>query len=309
MPTPAEARSPGAGRGSPGPGSAGVIHDLGYRHYDGPRSGRAYITRALFVESAKGAYGLGRSARSKVMPMLLLGAICLPALIIAVVAAVSKADELPGGYVDYVLNVQLLVAIYVAGQAPASVSRDLRFRVMALYFSRPVQRIDYVLAKFAAMTAAVFVLMALPLTILFVGALLAKLPIDEQLPDYGRSMAGALLVALVLAGIGLVIASVTPRRGLGVAAIIAVLAVAAGLQGAAQAIAVEQNEDTLAGYLGLLSPFTLVQGVQISVLGADSVLPADPPGAIGALVFLVVTALVVAGCFSALLLRYRKVSI
>jgi ABC-2 type transport system permease protein len=307
MSTPSDLHGPG--QGPVHRPSQGVIHDLGYRHYDGPRLGRAYITRALFVESAKGAYGLGRSARSKIMPMLLLGAICLPALIIAVVAAVSKLDELPGGYVDYVLNVQLLVAIYVAGQAPASVSRDLRFRVMALYFSRPLQRVDYVVAKYAAMAAAVFVLMALPLTILFVGALLAKLPLDEQLPDYGRSMAGALLLALVLAGVGLVIASITPRRGLGVAAIIAVLAVSAGVQGAAQAIAVEQNEDTVAGYFGLLSPFTLVQGVQISVLGADSGLPADPPGAVGGLVFLGVTVLVVAGCFGALLLRYRKVSI
>ena len=56
----------------------GVIHDLGYRHYDGPRAGRQYIARALFLESAKGAYGLGRSAKSKIMPMLLLAAICMP---------------------------------------------------------------------------------------------------------------------------------------------------------------------------------------------------------------------------------------
>jgi ABC-2 type transport system permease protein len=180
---------------------------------------------------------------------------------------------------------------------------------MSLYFSRPLERIDYVLAKYAAMTAAVFVLMAAPLTILLAGALLAKLPIDEQVPDYLRSMAAALLLALVLAGIGLVIAALTPRRGLGVAAIIAVLAVLAGVQGAVQAIAVEQNADTFAGYAGLLSPFTLADGVQSAVLGADSVLPSEPPGTVGGLVFLAVSLLLVAGCFGALLLRYRKVSI
>ncbi len=176
----------------------GVIHDLGYRHYDGPRLGRAYIARALAAREREGAYGLGRSARSKVMPMLLLGAICLPAFIIAVVAAVTDVDELPADYTSYVLNVQALVMIYVAAQSPALVSRDLRFRVMSLYFSRPLHRIDYVVAKYAAMTTAVFVLMALPLTIMFVGALLAKLPIDEQVPDYLRSLGGALLTALVL---------------------------------------------------------------------------------------------------------------
>ena len=84
----------------------GVIHDIGYRHYDGPRAGRGYIARALFLESAKGAYGLGRSAKSKVMPMLLLAAICLPAFIIVVIATVTNDDELPGDYTSYVLNVQ-----------------------------------------------------------------------------------------------------------------------------------------------------------------------------------------------------------
>ncbi|MGZ4592969.1 MAG: ABC transporter permease [Actinomycetes bacterium] len=303
MSTPSDSAAPGRRA------NQGVIHDLGYRHYDGPRLGRAHIARALLLESAKGAYGLGRSARSKIMPMLLLGAICLPALIIAAIAAVTKADELPASYTSYVLNVQILVMIYVAGQAPASVSRDLRFRVMSLYFSRPLQRIDYVVAKYVAMTTALFLFMALPLTILFAGALLAKLPIGEQLPDYLRSLASALLVALVLAGIGLVIAAVTPRRGLGVAGIIAVLAILAGVQGAVQAIAVDQKQDAVAGYAGLLSPFTLVDGVQHALLGADTVLPEGPPGTIGALVFLAATVLVVGGCFGVLVLRYRKVSI
>jgi len=287
----------------------GVIHDIGYRHYDGPRLGRAHIARALLLESAKGAYGLGRSARSKVMPMLLLAAICLPAFIIAVVAAVTDVDELPADYTSYVLNVQALVMIYVAAQSPALVSRDLRFRVMSLYFSRPLHRIDYVVAKYAAMTTAVFLLMALPLTIMFVGALLAELPIDEQVPDYLRSLGGALLTALVLSGIGLVIAAITPRRGLGVAAIIAVLAVLAGVQGAMQAIAVEENEATVSGYAGLISPFTLVHGVQHAVLGAGSALSEGPPGTIGSVVFVVVMGLVVAGSFGALLLRYRKVAV
>jgi ABC-2 type transport system permease protein len=300
MSTPSEVAPAGRAR-------KGVIHDLGYRRYDGPRLGRSVITRALFLESAKGAYGLGRSARSKVMPMLLLAAICLPAVIIAIVTVVTNADK--PAYPSYVVQTQLLVMVYVAGQAPASVSRDLRFRVISLYFSRPLRRIDYVAAKYAAMAVALLLFMALPLTILFGGALLAKLPIGEQVPDYLRSLAGAVLFAVVLAGIGLVIAALTPRRGLGVAAVIAVLAMLAGVQGAVQAIAVDQNKDTFAGYAGLLSPFSLVDGVQSALLGAKATLPAQPPGIGGGLVFLAVAALLVAGCFWALLLRYRKVSI
>ena len=288
---------------------SGVIHDIGYRHYDGERGGRAAIRRAMYVESARGAYGLGRAGRTKVMPALLLAAICLPALISTVVATVTGADELPIPYSAYLLNLQVVVSVYVAAQSPVSVSRDLRFGVMSLYFSRPMERIDYVLAKYAALATAVFVLVALPLTILLAGALLAELPLGEQLPDYLRAMGGAALLALVLAALGLLIAAVTPRRGLGVAAIIAVLLVLSGVHGAAQAIALEEGSRDAAGWTGLLSPYTLVDGVARRLLGQESVLEVGPPGTAGALVFTAVTVLIVAGCLGALVLRYRRVSI
>jgi ABC-2 type transport system permease protein len=225
---------------------------------------------------------------------------------------VTNQDKLPSGYTSYVGHVGLLVMIYVAGQAPASVSRDLRFRVMSLYFSRPLERIDYVAAKLAAMATALFLLMALPLTILLAGAALAKLPISEQLPDYFRSLAGAALLSLLLAGIALVIAALTPRRGLGVAAIIAVLSILGGIQATVAAIAIDQKQETVASYAGMLSPFTLVDGVEHALLGARTDLTemaASPPDTPAGLAFLAVLVLVIAGCFGALLLRYRKVSI
>lgn len=287
----------------------GVIHDIGYRHYDGPRQGRDAVRRALFVESARGAYGLGRSAKSKIMPLLILAAICVPPIIISVIASTTKLKDLPGDYTSYVIQTQALVILFVGGQSPASVSRDLRFRVTSLYFSRPLRRLDYVSAKYAAMSTALFVLMALPLTILFVGALLAKIPFDQDAPNYLRSLGGAALTALLLAGIGLLVASVTPRRGLGVAAVIAVLTIIGGVQAVLMGIAHDQNQDTFAGYTGLLSPFSLVHGIQHSVLGAPSVWPSTPPGATGGAVFLLVFVALVAGLFGALVVRYRKVSI
>jgi ABC-2 type transport system permease protein len=287
--------------------SAGVIHDIGYRHYDGERRGRAYIRRSLYVDSLKGAYGLGRSARSKVMPMILFAVMCLPAGVIVTITAVTNANELVGEYPSYLLNLQLVMLIFVASQAPVTVSRDLRFRVMSLYLSRPLERVDYVIAKYAAMTSALLVLTATPLTIMFVGALVVGLPITEQIPDYLRAMAGAVLISLMLGGIGLVIAAITPRRGFAVAAIITVLLVLAGVQGILQEIATAEGLD-IAPYLGLLSPFTLVMGVQDSLLGAASPLP-SPPGATGALAFSAATLLIVAGSYAILQLRYRSVSV
>jgi ABC-2 type transport system permease protein len=287
----------------------GVIHDLGYRHQAGERHGRGRIARALYVESTRGAYGLGRATRSKVMPMLLLAAICLPAVIVVVVTSVTHLSRIPGGYTSYVLKTQAIAMVFVASQAPACVSRDLRFQVVSLYFSRPMERIDYVLAKLAALTTATLVLLAAPLTILFLGALLAKLPLSGQAPDYARALGGAVLTALLLACVSLVVAALTPRRGIGVAAIVTVLALLAGVQGIVQGIADGQGDDTVAGYAGLLSPFTLVHGVQHATFGADTVLPASPPGALGAWVFAGVLVLLVAGSFGVLMLRYRRVRI
>ena len=286
----------------------GVIHDIGYRHYDGERRGRSFIRRALYVDSLKGAYGLGRSARSKVMPMLLLAVMCLPAGAIVAITAVVNGDELVGDYTSYLLNLQMIVLIFTAAQAPATVSRDLRFGVMSLYFSRPLERNDYVVAKYAAMASALFVLTAAPLTIMFVGGLVVGLPFTEQIGDYLRALAGAGLVSLLLGGAGLVIAAVTPRRGLAVAAIIAVLLVLAGVQGVVQELAVAEGYDGIAPYLSLLAPFPLVQGVQSSLLGAASPLPA-PPGVTGAVVFAAAALLGIAWSYLVLLLRYRSVSV
>ena len=284
----------------------GAIHDIGYRHYDGPRLGASYIRRSLFVETLRGAYGLGRSARSKVMPFLLLAVMVLPAVVIGIVTSYVGLDSLPLGYTEYVVTVQVAVTVFLGSQSPAVMSRDLRFRVVALYFSRPLSRQQYVQAKFAGMTAALFVLLGLPITLLLAGALLAELPLREQLPDYLRAMAGAALYALVLAALGLLVAAMTPRRGVGVAAVVGVFLVLSGLGGAVRAMAEEFGNDVFSGYAGMISPYTLVDGVVSGVLGAESSISQGPPGALGAAVFTAAVVVIVVGCYAALVARYRK---
>lgn len=288
---------------------SGVIHDIGYRHYSGPRLGRAAIVRALYVDGLRGAYGLGRSARSKVMPLLLLALMTGVAVILSVVTSVTRLDELPVHYTAYAVQLQLAVVIFVASVAPTTVSRDLRYRTITLYFSRPLSRLDYVGARFAAMASAVFLLLALPLTVLLGGALLAKLPVADQLTGYLQGLVGAALFALVLTAIGLLIASVTPRRGFGVAAVVAVLLILLTVSAALSGIAQQEGHDVAAGYLGLVNPFSLVDGVQTFLFDTDPVGWVGPPGTAGGLSFTSTLLLVVLGGFCLLLLRYRKVSV
>ncbi|RIQ11662.1 ABC transporter permease [Jiangella rhizosphaerae] len=291
---------------------AGVIHDIGYRKYDGPRLGRGRVTRALYAHSLRGAYGLGRSARAKVLPMLLLGVMCIPAFVIAVIANVASGvtTELVLPYSRYVVVTQGILTIFVAAQAPASLSRDLRFKTVPLYFSRPLERSDYVLAKFGALTTALFLLIAAPLLIMYIGALLAELPAGRETGDLLLALLGAVIFSAVFAGVGLVIASLTARRGFGVAAIITVFALSFAAVSALQGIIrYEVDDPTLAGWLGLLSPITLADGFQTWVLDASSSAVAPPPGATGGVVFVLVTFAVIGACWALLNLRYRKVAV
>ncbi|MFF2849937.1 ABC transporter permease [Streptomyces sp. NPDC058001] len=286
------------------------IHNIGYRNYDGPRLGRAYARRSLYSQSLRGGYGLGRSVKSKVLPMLLFAVMCAPALIMVAVAVATKAKDLPVDYTRYAVLLQAVIGLYVASQAPQSVSRDLRFKTVPLYFSRPIERGDYVVAKYSAMASALFVLTAAPLLILYVGALLAKLDFADQTKGFLQGLVSVALLSLLFAGIGLVISAITPRRGFGIAAVIAVLTISYGAVSTVQAIAHEQGSEGAVGWLGLFSPITLIDGVQSAFLGATSAFPGGqgPSNGAGVVYVLVVLGLI-AGCYGMLMRRYRKVGL
>ncbi|MFP3989308.1 ABC transporter permease [Streptomyces sp. E11-3] len=286
------------------------IHNIGYRKYDGQRLGRAYARRSLYSQSLRGAYGLGRSAKSKVLPMLLLAVMCLPAAIIVAVAVATDLNDLPLDYTRYAIYLQAVIALFLAAQAPQSVSRDLRFKSVPLYFSRPIERIDYVLAKYAAMASALFALTAAPVAILYIGSLLAKMDFTDQTKGFAQGLLSVGLLSLLFAGLGLVMAALTPRRGFGVAAVIAVMTVSYGAVSTVQAIAWEQGSTGAVSWLGLFSPVTLIDGVQTAFLGAASAFPGgEGPSTGTGVVYLLVVLALVAGSYGALMRRYRKVGL
>ncbi|MEU0964321.1 ABC transporter permease subunit [Streptomyces sp. NPDC005917] len=286
------------------------IHDIGYRGYDGPRLGRSYARRSLYSQSLRGSYGLGRSAKSKVLPMLLFAVMCLPAAIMVAVAVATKAHELPVSYTRYAIIMQAVISLYVASQAPQAVSRDLRFKTIPLYFSRPIETADYVQAKFAALASAMFILTGAPLLVMYVGSLLAKMGFAHQTEEFAQGLVAVALLSLLFAGIGLVIASVTPRRGFGIAAVIAVLTISYGAVSTLQAIADAQGSGSAVPWIGLFSPTTLIDGVQSAFLGGSSAFPGGigPSHGEGAVYVLVVVGMI-AACYGLLVRRYKKVGL
>ncbi|MFC8597186.1 ABC transporter permease [Isoptericola sp. NPDC057191] len=291
---------------------AGVIHDIGYREYQGPRLGRRGITLGLYSHTLRGVFGLGRAPRSKVVPMGLVTLMLLPAVIIAVVTVVLAGQGAITGpvlpYTRYAMVTQAAVAIFLAVAAPQAVSLDLRFHTLPLYLARPLERVDYARAKLSAVATAVFLLLAAPLLVMYLGALAAGFDAGRQTVDLLEALVGALLFAAILSGVAVLIASWTARRGFGVAAIVTVLALTYAVVTSLQAlVAFDADDPATAGWIGLFSPMTLVDGVQVWAFGAEPSSPAGPSGGAAGVVFLAVTLGVIALCYAAVAARYRRV--
>jgi ABC-2 type transport system permease protein len=291
---------------------AGVIHDIGYREYEGPRLARRGIALGLYTHTLRGVFGLGRAPRSKVVPMGLAALMLLPAVILAVVTVVLVGQGALDGpvlpYTRYAMVTQAAVAIFLAVAAPQAVSLDLRFHTLPLYLSRPLERVDYARAKLAAVTSAVFLLLAAPLLVMYLGTLAAGLDAGAQTVDLLEALVGALLFAAILSGVAVLIASWTARRGFGVAAIVTVLALTYAVVSSLQAlVAFEADDPATAGWIGLFSPMTLVDGVQVWAFGAEPSTPAGPSGGVAGVAFLAVTLGAIALCYAAVAARYRRV--
>jgi ABC-2 type transport system permease protein len=260
--------------------AAGVIHDLGYRGYDGPRLGRAQIVKALTWHSFRSAFGIGRGLKGKIIPLLAVIAMCLPALVNAF--AVARGNQRLFGYDVYVPSLRAaVVIIFIAAQAPELVSRDLRSRVLPLYFCRPLRRGDYPLAKYLALTAALVILIEVPLLILYVGTIASAKGGSDVWAQTRALIPGlgvGLMWAVLFAAIGLVLACLTGRRAYstGIVAISCILTFFLALL----LIAAEGGmsaTSTGARVAGLFSPFTILDGVRVWLGGDPSTgLVADP---------------------------------
>ena len=115
---------------------ASRIHNIGYRSYDGVRLGRSYARRSLYSQSLRGAFGLGRSAKSKVLPMLLCGVMCLVALIIVAVAmAAPTMTKLPVRYTSFAIYLQAVIGLFADREVEFGGDHEAVARIAAQRFS------------------------------------------------------------------------------------------------------------------------------------------------------------------------------
>ncbi|MCB0880212.1 MAG: ABC transporter permease subunit, partial [Thermoleophilia bacterium] len=297
-----------------------AIHDIGYRRHAGTRRGPRSIVRTLMLQSWGLAFGLGRSTRSKVGPLLLLGAMCLPPAGMALAIAVLGVDQAPVTASIYLLSgTSILVAIFLGIVAPSLFARDLRERTIVLYLARPVGRTGYVRARLLGVLFALLVLLVAPVALLLLATLLSGLDVSDQLLDAARGIAVAMLLAGLLAPLAALVASLVTRRGLGVAAIIGSIVLLAGMQGIIESIAGDAGSDQLARWSVVISPYSLARTIAFHLLHVQdlgsqvaSVVGVGPEPSFETafgLELLAVWALLAVLLVAALHLRYRKVDV
>ena len=200
--------------------TASVIHDIGYKPYSGPRLGRAQIVRALYVHSVRGIFGLGRGAKAKIVPWFVVAVVLIPAALNVYLSSQDKTLALKYGSMNY--NLMIFSLLFVAIAAPELVSRDLRHHTLPLYFSRPLRRRDYPLAKLLALFSALLLVELLPVLITYVGQIASSSSGSEIWQD-SRAAFPAVFVAVaqsaLFASLSLLIASTTGRRVIATGAI------------------------------------------------------------------------------------------
>jgi ABC-2 type transport system permease protein len=280
--------------------NGGVIHDIGYQRYTGPRLGRRHIVGSLYLHSLRAAFGLGRGVKAKIFPGIVIGL----AFAVAVVAVAirTQTGEIAMTYLDYTEAMGILVLLFLAVVAPELVCRDLRARVLPLYFSRPVRRTDYALAKLAAMISAVWLLLAGPLLLMFLGGVFAQTDgvsgAWHEFTDFLGGLGYAAIAAIVLGAVAVPLASLSSRR-----AVAAVVIVAAFLVTTPVIAVIEAVGGTTGQQLGpVLNPLGLLSGLQTWIFRTDSL----DVGRYGPL-YLATALVLVGGCVALLVVRYRKV--
>ena len=282
---------------------AGVIHDIGYQRYDGPRLGRPAVFGALYQHGLRASFGLGRSAKAKIFPWGVAGIVLLVAVINAAVR--SQTGTLLFDYFAFDDTMTWLIIFFVAIVAPELVSRDIRSGVLPLYFSRPLRASDYVIAKVAALITAVWLLLGVPQFIMFLGgAFTTKTGMSGVWDELGDLLPGwgySLLWAVVFTSVSLLIASLTGKRAFAAGGIVAVFLMTAPVVGVLSVL----PSDTANSLAGLASPMALINGVEIWLrdktdMGLDI-------GRFGP-IYGIEAFCLIAACLLLLLARYRKVS-
>ena len=246
----------------------GEVFDRGYARYDGPRRGRRGAITSLIGYSMKRAMGIRKSWTAKVMPFILYVAATIPLIVmIGVLAVLRSMDDLGNfgefaSYSEYFSIILTMLGLFVAICAPEMICVDRQERTLPLYFSRAINRGDYVIAKIIAMMLLAMTMTGVPAAFLWLGRQLvepnARRAMANNVDDLIKVLVLGLLTSLMFGTIGLMISSLTNRKGVAIAVILIGFLVVTGV---AQGLGVALEDYSWGRWVLLLDLPTIVRSL------------------------------------------------
>ena len=202
----------------------GIVYDIGYQRYEGPREGRNRARWAVYKDGLRAALGLGRGARAKVIPWFFITVLGVIGLVMALIAGaintyigpgVAEQLDLPS-HSDYYGIASIIFFVFAAVGAPEMLCPDRHNGVINLYLVRPLTGSDYVSARWLSFFTVMLGVAWLPQLILLAGLTLSDASpagyLLENWLDIPRLLAAGLAMAAYTTSLAMFTASFTTRR-------------------------------------------------------------------------------------------------
>lgn len=199
------------------------ILDRGYRKFEGRRKGVWGAVRSTAWHTSRSVLGLGRKARHKIAPAMVIVVAMLPAIVFIGAAVLLGGDEFVNDFLVGIvpeyseLARQSIAAmvLFTGLVAPEALVRDRRDGMLSLYLSTPLTRQTYLGAKVLSVSGLMALIVLVPTVVYLFGMTFASLGPDgvgDWIVVLVRILVSGTLASIVYALISMGAASLTDRR-------------------------------------------------------------------------------------------------
>lgn len=205
--------------------AGGVVFDIGYQRYVGPREGRRRARLAVFKDGFRKVLGLGRGPKAKLLPWACILVLLIIGLVMAVVAGAGQralgdagAEMVPATshHFYYYLTFTILF-VFAALVGPRLLCPDRRNGTLHLYLVRPLTPTDYVAARWAAFLTVMVLVAWLPQFVLLAGRVLGHPDpvayLDENWTDIPKFLLSGAAIAAMVTTVSMFASGFATRRG------------------------------------------------------------------------------------------------